>query len=128
MILLDTCALIWLNDDRDQFSKTTMAILERNQDALAVSPISFFEIGIKAKKKKLKIPISLKDWSEKMCERYDLTCIPVSHDISVKASELPDIYKDPFDRLIIATAVVNKLRVVTADITFPLYKAIKVIW
>ncbi len=128
MILLDTCALIWLNDDRDKFSKSTLAILERNQDALAVSPISFLEIGIKSKKKQFKIPGSLQEWSGKMVERYGLTSIPVSHRIAVKASELPDIHKDPFDRIIIATAAINKLRVVTADTVFPLYEAINVVW
>lgn len=128
MILLDTCALIWLNDDRTNFSRHTMEILERNADALAVSPITFMEIGIKARRKGFHLPCTLEAWSDNICELYSLTVIPISKKITVEAVLLPEIHKDPFDRIIIATAIINKMDIVTADKVFHKYKNINVIW
>ena len=105
-----------------------MEVLERNADALAVSPISFMEIGIKAQRKGFHIPCHLEAWSDKICELYSLTLIPISKKIAVVAALLPEIHKDPFDRIIIATAIVNKMDVVTADKIFQKYKNINVIW
>ncbi len=105
-----------------------MEILERNADALAVSPISFMEIGIKERRKGFHLPCPLGIWSDKICELYSLTVIPVSKKIAVAAAVLPDIHKDPFDRIIIATAAINKMDVVTADKVFQKYKNISVIW
>ena len=128
MILLDTCALIWLNDDRSKFSKKVLSLITENIDSLFVSSLSFMEIGIKSQKDKLHIPGSLEEWSSNIVETYSLNIIPVSKDIAVKAPMLPDIHKDPFDRIIIATAVVNKMRIITADKMFANYTQIKVVW
>ena len=128
MILLDTCALIWLNDDRSVFSRSTMGILERNADALAVSPISFMEIGIKARRKGFHIPCSLESWSDNICKLYSLTVIPISKKIAIEAASLPEIHRDPFDRIIIATGIINRIDIVTADKVFHEYDSIKVIW
>jgi PIN domain nuclease of toxin-antitoxin system len=128
MILLDTCALIWLNDDRTKFSRYIMEKLERNADALAVSPISFMEIGIKERRKGFHLPCPLETWSDKICELYSLTVIPVSKKIAIEAAVLPEIHKDPFDRIIIATAVINKMDIITADKVFQEYRNVNVIW
>jgi PIN domain nuclease of toxin-antitoxin system len=128
MILLDTCALIWLNDDRAKFTRRAMDILERNADALAISPISFMEIGIKSRRNGFNIPNSLQEWTDKICEEYSLTVIPISKIIAVKAAVLPDMHKDPFDRIIIATAIVNKMDIVTADKEFRKYENLNIIW
>ena len=92
MILLDTCALIWLNDYRAKFSRRTMEILDRNSDALAVSPVSFMETEIKSNRKGFQIPFSLNTWCDKICEKYSLTVIPVSKNIAVEAASLPEIH------------------------------------
>jgi PIN domain nuclease of toxin-antitoxin system len=128
MILLDTCALIWLNDDRSKFSKKVISLITDNLDSLFVSSISFMEIGIKSQKDKLHIPGSLEEWSNSIVETYSLNVIPVSRDIAVKAPMLPDVHKDPFDRIIIATAIVNKMKIITADKVFKNYGQIKVVW
>lgn len=128
MILLDTCALLWLDCNRPAFSPETLMILDRYADALAISPISFTEIGIKARKGRLTLPLPLAEWTERVCARYSLTVHAVTNAVAVRAVELPDIHNDPFDRLIIATAELHHMRVVTADRVFLNYKSIKVIW
>ena len=128
MILLDTCALIWLNEDRSKFSKKVISLITDNINSLFVSSISFMEIGIKSQKNKLHIPNSLEEWSNSIIKTYSFNVIPVSKDIAIKAPMLPDIHKDPFDRIIIATAIVNKMKIITADKVFKNYRQIKIVW
>lgn len=128
MILLDTCALLWLNTDRSQFSRRAMRSIEQFQDGLALSPVSILEISIKLKKEKLQLPLPLRDWAQGMRDNYGLKLIPLSQDIALTVHELPDIHSDPFDRIIIATAMAHRLGVVTADKHFSRYPGLRVIW
>ncbi len=128
MILLDTCALLWLDSNRNIFSSEAMVALDRYSDALAISPVSFMEIGIKTKKGKLELSKPLVKWIDEICTKYSLTILPVTKAVAIQATQLPEIHRDPFDKIIIATAVVNRLKVLSADKTFKEYNAIKVIW
>jgi PIN domain nuclease of toxin-antitoxin system len=128
MILLDTCALLWLAADRAAFSSKAMAHLNNHFGALAISPISFHEVGIKPSQKRLRLSMSLSNWSASMVAKYALTVLPVTTDIAVTAATLPPIHSDPFDRIIIATAQVNKMVIITADEKFFEYPNVKVIW
>jgi PIN domain nuclease of toxin-antitoxin system len=128
MTLLDTCALLWLASDRAAFSSKAMAHLNNHFDALAISPISFHEVGIKQLKKRLRLSMSLSKWTESMIAAYALTVLPVTTNIAVAAATLPAVHSDPFDRIIIATAQVNKIPVITADDKFRQYPNLKVIW
>ncbi len=83
MILLDTCALLWLDSDRKMFSTDTLDLLNRYSDALAVSPVSFMEIGIKAKKGQLELPLSFVQWCDEICDQYSLTVLPVTKTIAI---------------------------------------------
>ena len=54
-------------------------------------------------------------------ENYDLTVLPLSPEVMAKSVNLPEIHKDPADRFIIASALLNGLPVVTTDRRFPEY-------
>ena len=56
-----------------------------------------------------------------LVESYRLKVLPVTPEIAIVSTELPDIHKDPADRFIIAAAKVGKLKVVTSDGRFPEY-------
>ena len=128
MTLLDTCALIWLNTDRKVFSSAASHWLARHADSLAISPVSLMEIGMKSRKGMLELPCPLAQWHEMMVELYSLKTIPVSASIAMDAANLPEMHKDPFDRIIIATAIAHKMPVVTADAKFREYPSLKVVW
>jgi len=128
MTLLDTCALIWLNTDRKAFSPGAGKWLDRHADSLAISPVSLMEIGMKSRKGQLELPCPLAKWYEAMLELYSLQEIPVSASIAMDAANLPEVHKDPFDRIIIATAIAHKMPVVTADAKFREYPGLKIVW
>ena len=118
--LLDTCALIWLGmgggdlsaDARRRISAAT---------ALHYSSISTWEIARLMKEGKVFIPNDAVGFVADLKEQYGLDAIPPVDDIMIRAAQLPDLHKDPADRIIIATSITYNLTIVTGDGKFPQY-------
>ena len=86
-----------------------------------VSAISGFEIGIKVQKGKLELPARPADWFAAVLEYHDIEVLPLVLEVCIRATELPAIYADPYDRIIIAAAQMHHAPVVTADPLFSPY-------
>jgi PIN domain nuclease of toxin-antitoxin system len=119
--------MLWLAADRERFSEQTLTAIQRQSQSIFVSAISAFEIAIKQRKKKLELPCSPGNWFREFMDFYSVVEIPVSSEIALKAVSLPGIHNDPCDRIIIATALMSKMTVVTADSIFNKYKNVKTI-
>ena len=119
-MILDTCALLWLVGQRENLSDATLNAIEKSSN-IAVSAITAFEIGQKYKRGLLELPLAPIPWFERALRVHRLTPLHLTPDICLRATELPDIHKDPFDRLIIATASAFDLAVVTKDPVFERY-------
>jgi len=119
-MLLDTCALLWLAHDQTRISAET---LKRIDDApvVFIASATGFEIGLKYKAGKLRLPTPPPKWIGEILVHHQIDVIDLSLDISIRATELPPIHKDPCDRFIIATALTKGLPVVTADQRFAGY-------
>ncbi len=128
MLLLDTCTLLWLAADQSKLSKHALAALSEAQTAPFVSAISAFEIGIKNRKGALTLPIAPEAWFERALEAHALIEIPVSGRIAVRSTALPPLHGDPCDRIIIATAQIHSLRIVTPDHLIASYPETMILW
>ena len=119
-LLLDTCALIWLATGDSALSK---AAKEKIADStvLCVSPVSAWEIAVKASKGKISLPCPAREWFDAVVKRYDIEVLRLNSDEMLAAAELPWIHRDPADRFIIASALRRGLTAVTADSNFPKY-------
>lgn len=126
--LLDTCALWALQTGGKELSIKTRALLEAPGSVVCVSAISAFEIGQKAGAGKLTLPCDLDCWFPAMLRQHFLTELPVGSDICIAAVALPPIHKDPFDRIIVATARQHGLPIVTSDRVIPSYPGITALW
>jgi len=119
-MILDTCALLWLASGDKKLSRAAIKRIDQ-APTVYVSAITGFEIALKAAKGKLKLPLSPKDWFDRVVDHHDLTILALTLDVCIAATELPAIHDDPCDRFIIATARLNDLSVVTADEQFEKY-------
>lgn len=128
MILLDTCGLLALQDGGRDLTEATRAQLEAPLSEVFVSAISAFEIGQKHNTGKLILKQAPGIWFPAMLKHHQLVELPVSAGICTAATELPPIHKDPFDRIIIATALANKLSILTSDKIIPTYPGVRVLW
>ena len=119
-LLLDTCALLWLASGSPNISKEARRRID-NSFVVYVSPISLWEIARKVQKGKLQLPLEPPEWFARVRRQHNLTLLPLSDAVMFKAATLPEIHKDPADRFIIATALLNNLDVVTTDHNFSGY-------
>ena len=128
MILLDTCTLLWLSSDPSQLTHEAQQLIVKNAENLFVSAISAFEIGIKSRKGKLDLPLALGDWFEKTLQYHGISEIPVNSEIAIRSTGLPALHHDPCDRIIIATAQINDMTIITPDPLIKQYDGLKVAW
>ncbi len=128
MMLLDTCVLLWLEADLSAISPQAASAMLAARQGLFASAISALEIGQKAAAGKLRLRRPVDEWFAAVLQRHILRELPVSAVIAAAATLLPRIHRDPFDRLLIATAQEHGLALLTPDPTFAKYPNLKVIW
>jgi len=114
MIVLDTPALIFWTLDQEKLSASATAVITEADDII-ISSISIWEIGIKAKNGRLILPLSLREYLEKLKSVSLLSIRPVDEHIWLKNIELDWKHRDPADRTIVATASLLGCRLVTSD-------------
>ncbi|SKC17941.1 type II toxin-antitoxin system VapC family toxin [Dyadobacter psychrophilus] len=128
--LLDTHVVLWALDEENRLSEKSKSIISDPNSPCSVSIISFFEIAIKKKIGKLELSKSISEYIQEL-ERIGITILPIS-DTALNCYEIiPYIsgHGDPFDRLILATAMSESLVVISADEKFEKYKDIvKILW
>lgn len=127
-VLLDTCALLWLVGDPARLSARAGAVLAAAETELAISAISAFEIAVKHKKGKLALPMPARDWLREAFVAYGLVELPVTAEIAALAPGVSVPHADPCDRIIIATAQLHGLQVVTSDHLIAACPDVDVLW
>jgi len=110
-ILLDTHVLIWALENNPSLSGAARKAIITASNVVFVSSVSVWEISIKKSLGKLETPDNLQE--EIRLHRF--TPLNITHDHAELAGKLPDIHKDPFDRMLIAQASIEKLKLVTRD-------------
>jgi PIN domain nuclease of toxin-antitoxin system len=126
--LLDTCALLHLANADPELGVAARRAIANPASTIYVSVVSAAEISIKAGKGKLVFPIPVLKWIEEAIRLHHLTLLPLDLPESAAAGQLPWIHSDPFDRLLIATARLHNLTILTSDRIIPTYPGVKVVW
>ncbi len=120
-LLLDTHSLLWFLADDPMLSAPAKTAIEDPVNPRLLSPVSLQEIAIKVQLGKLKLyePFGVLFPAQLVLNRIKLLPIETAH--IEPLTTLPLFHKDPFDRLIAATALVEGLTVVSADQAFDAY-------
>lgn len=115
-LLLDTHAIIWLTQDEPKLGRKARAACESAFTAgdLLISTVSYYEIVDLVRKKRLERTVDVDHWRQRLLQT-GVVEIPVSGAIAVAAARLEEFHKDPWDRMIVATALAEASAVVTAD-------------
>ena len=104
--LLDTHALIWHFEDSPDIPEKVKMIIDSDVTKKSISTASLWEIAIKMSIGKLAIGLQFDEILSEV-ENSELLILPVENNYLKKVYELPFLHKDPFDRLIIATALIE---------------------
>jgi PIN domain nuclease of toxin-antitoxin system len=130
VILVDTHVVVWLAFDQAQLSKKARAAIDDARETgngLAISDITLLELATLASKGRIRLDISLESFLQEVEARF--VVLPITSRVCVRAIGLPATYpKDPADRIIGATALVEGLSLLTADREIRRSKALQAIW
>ncbi len=110
-LLFDTHVLLWAFNDDQKLPRTVREVLGDTEQAIFVSAASIWEMSIKGSLGKLEIPKGFfASFPKLRFEKLDVTFIHAQ-----AVLDLPLLHYDPFDRMLIAQAIVEKMTLVTVD-------------
>ena len=121
IIVLDTHIWLWLIHGKNHLFPTHWQEIFELTPKLAVSPVSCYEIALAVKKGRITLSKTVPEWFNSALELAGIELLPINEIVANLAVELSPIHKDPFDRLIIATALANNAQLASVDDKFPLY-------
>lgn len=125
--LLDTHAFLWWDLDDPQISALAGQMIESPESELLVSAASLWEIAIKVGADRLVLPGAIEKYIPSRLVAYRFRTLPVSAEHALRVATLPAIHRDPFDRLLVAQALVEGIPIVTSDPAITRYD-VETIW
>jgi PIN domain nuclease of toxin-antitoxin system len=113
--LLDTHAFIWFNGKSSKLSERAAALCGDSSNLLLLSLASVWEMQIKLGLGKLSLPAPLAEIITTQRGTNGIRLLPIKLSHVLKLASLPDHHKDPFDRLLIAQAIIEKAPLISGD-------------
>jgi len=126
-LLLDTHAFLWLNNDVEQLSETVETLCNAGTHEFYLSMASAWEMQIKNQLGKLTLDTSVEELVNKNRQENNIQLIPIELAHISYLKQLPQHHKDPFDRMIIAQAIMESMTIVSVDRVFINYD-VNVLW
>jgi PIN domain nuclease of toxin-antitoxin system len=114
-ILLDTHCWLWLCASPERFSESTLARLADPSSKRWLSSASVWEIVIKHRLGKLPLPVHPRDFVPSRLATTQTDVLEISAAHALRLADLPDHHRDPFDRMIVAQALIEGAHLLTAD-------------
>lgn len=126
-LLLDTHAFLWWVTDDDRLSERAGELIADGANDVYVSAASAWEIAIKVGLGRIRLPDEARTFAPDQLERnaFQALSVHVAHAVAVIA--LPDVHRDPFDRMLVAQAMTEGLTIVSQDQELARYP-VPVVW
>ncbi len=113
-LLLDTHLLLWAAQDSPLLSKTAQQLITDTENILHFSVVSLWEIVIKTGRGKLDFQVNAAKMRRHLLDNGYVE-VPIVSNHAIAVSTLPALHKDPFDRLLVAQAMVEGITLLTVD-------------
>jgi PIN domain nuclease of toxin-antitoxin system len=126
-ILLDTCTFLWLISDSTELSERAREVFTHDSDTVFLSSVSVWEIVVKHALGRLPLPASPAQFIARMRALHDIESLPLEEEAVLMLPRLPDIHRDPFDRMLVCQALAHGLSLLTPDPLIRQYP-IPVVW
>ena len=111
--LLDTHVLVWASTTPERLGAAEQLLADA--DRRIVSAVCVWELAIKQRLGKLSLGSDVRTWTRRVTTELALDHLPVTADHAAAVEHLPDVHRDPFDRLLVAQAVAEGAVLLTAD-------------
>lgn len=125
--LLDTHVWLWMLSQPERLGDDALSLVRDRQSRLLLSAASSWEIAIKHSIGRLDLPEDPETYVPDRMVATGVQGLPVQHSHALRVATLPRHHNDPFDRLLIAQALLEAAPVITADPSFELYEGVEVV-
>jgi PIN domain nuclease of toxin-antitoxin system len=126
-LLLDTCAFLWFQADSPRLSRTARARILDPANEVYLSAVSVWEIARKFAQGKISLPSHPSTLIPAVRQDSGIASLSLTETDALAAEKLQLFHKDPFDRMLIAQALMGGFAIVTPDRAFDPYP-VRVIW
>jgi PIN domain nuclease of toxin-antitoxin system len=120
-ILLDTHTLFWSVQEPAKLSSGALAAIQDPGNDRLLSAATLWELAIKVGQGKIAMSLPYRSWMNTAISDLKLIILPVTVEYADRQSTLPAHHKDPFDRMMIAQALVDVIPIVSVDAAFDPY-------
>ena len=128
MIILDTHAWLWWNNESSNLSNSARTAIDLT-DAIGISTMSCWEVAMLAGKSRIELSMDVEAWINLALEHPKVRLLPLTPQIAVLSTRLPgNFHGDPGDRLIVATALNHKVPLISKDRKIQEWGYLQVIW
>ena len=129
MILLDTHIWVWYVSNRDRLTESQRQVLaRRTADGLGVSVISCWEVAKLVEVGRLDLDRPVWEWIRQALASPEIRLLELTPQIAVAATQLPgQFHRDPADQIIVATARVHNVELMTVDRRIQLYAHVRTV-
>ena len=114
-LLLDTCSFLWIIGGAKELSPRAREAFADPANEVLLSAASAWEIAVKHRLGKLPLPESPDVFVPAQRAAHGIEPLPFDEEAALHVATLPDLHRDPFDRLLVAQALVGGLVVLTPD-------------
>ena len=114
-LLLDTCTFLWIVGGARELSPRARQLFTDPANEAFLSAASAWEIAVKHRLGKLPLPKPPDEFVPVQRAAHGIEPLPVDEDAALHVAKLPDLHRDPFDRMLVAQALIGGLAVLTPD-------------
>ncbi len=114
-LLIDTQCWLWMHADPERLPARARSLLASRSTQVLLSAASIWEMAIKTGAGKLRLPLPLDEYVITRIEQSHTEVLAVDHHHALRVSGLPPHHRDPFDRMLVAQAQVERVPIVTTD-------------
>ncbi|CAB1085091.1 hypothetical protein D1AOALGA4SA_12586 [Olavius algarvensis Delta 1 endosymbiont] len=114
-VLLDTCTFLWIITDDPKLSSQAKDLFLDPSNEVYLSVASTWEIAIKYKRGKLSLPQAPEKYIPVKRKQHHIDSLSLDEEATLYLTKLPDLHKDPFDRILICQSIVAGLTILTPD-------------
>ena len=126
-LLLDTCSFLWVVGGAKELSARAREAFADPANEAFLSAASAWEIAVKHRLGRLPLPSPPDEFVPAQRAAHGVEPLPVDEEAALHVAKLPDLHRDPFDRLLVAQALVGALVLLTPDAAIRQYPA-RTLW
>jgi len=114
-LLLDTCTFLWIAAGSEELSAPARSACADPDNEVFLSAVSAWEIAVKHALGRLPLPEAPLRYVPSARSRHGIAPLPLEEQAALQLPKLPELHRDPFDRMLVCQAIAHGLEIVTPD-------------